>query len=99
MYYLGHANLITCLTDLDDHIFERCKINRECMASLNTPIDFRALPSISLKSLRDEISQQLDCSLFPSTFVFLKSIGKCLTWVSLIFDLHQEHMSSCLHTL
>jgi hypothetical protein len=72
----------------------RIQVNIEQEINLHTPlwmmIAFRALPSISLKHLRDEISEQLDCSLFPSAFVFLKSIGKCLTWVSLIFDLHSH---------
>ena len=43
----------------------------------------RTLPNITLKSLRDELSQQLDRSLFPSSYVFLRSVGKCLTLVSM----------------
>jgi hypothetical protein len=45
---------------------------------------FRVHPETKLYALRDEIEQQLGTELVPREYVFVKSVGRSLTRVSIL---------------
>jgi hypothetical protein len=44
---------------------------------------FRVLPETTIYGLREEVGRQIGYEIIPRDYVFLKSVGRCLTRVSL----------------
>ncbi len=52
--------------------------------------------NMSLHSLRKEIKKQLDVRLLPESYVFLRSVGRHLTWVSVETEVMLQKSSALM---
>lgn len=69
----------------------------DCLTTVATLCTYRVCPDTSLHSLRKEITEQLDIKLLPDSYVFLRNVGRHLTWVcDQALDYPHPSMSSIL---